>query len=148
MPDIDQLKKSQFFQRSDLGPQGVALFTIMRDEQVNVAKENEVPEMKWALILKECSRPLVLNPTNGAIIAAYTGERNTSNWGGQTVVLFWDPNVNYSGKLTGGVRARAPKNYSRMPGGRPASTTPAFTPPPAPPSGEPLPEEPGEDVPY
>lgn len=109
MPNISELKKSSFITKSDLGPQG-SLFTITGCEQVNVAQESAPPEMKWALIFREIEKPFILNSTNGQIIAAFTGADNTDNWTGKKVVIFFDPNVSFAGKLTGGLRARAPRN--------------------------------------
>ncbi len=130
MPDISELKKSSFVTKSDLGPQG-SLFTIINCEQVNVAKDGTPAEMKWALNLQEIDKPFILNATNGQIIGGFTGKTNTDNWGGEKVVLYFDPNVSFGGKLTGGIRARAPRNQPTarpIPGRNLAPSTP----PPAP----------------
>ena len=111
MPDVSALKKSNFLSKSDIGPNG-SLFTVVRCEQVDVAKEGAKPEMKYALILSETEKPFILNSTNGQIIAQFTGRNNTDDWGGVKIVIYFDPNVSFGGKLVGGLRVRAPRNQA------------------------------------
>ena len=73
--------------------------------------------------MNECDKPMVLNSTNGQIIAQITGSDDTDHWTGHKIVLYNDPNITFAGKLTGGIRARAPKN-------QPAKAAPAPTPAP------------------
>lgn len=107
MPDISAMTESKFLKRSDVG--AGKLLTIESCEQQNVAKKDEKPEMKWVLNFNEVDKPLVLNRTNSELIAMFTGERNSDNWGGFKVVLYDDPSISYGGKLVGGIRVRAPK---------------------------------------
>jgi hypothetical protein len=78
--------------------------------------------MKWCLTFAEC-KPMVLNSTNGQVIAAFLGSENTDDWVGHKIVLFNDPSVMYAGKFSGGLRARAPKNQG-APRATPAPTRP------------------------
>ena len=110
MASINDLKSSKFLKRDDVG-EG-ALVTITGVHQMNVAKEGAPEELKWCLSLKEFEKPLVLNSTNGQIIAQFTGiEDNIEvGWIGKEVVLYNDPNVSFAGKVTGGIRVRAKRD--------------------------------------
>ena len=111
--NINQLKNSNFLKKEDVEP--AKLVTIEDCSQVNVAKEGAPEEMRWALYFKEMDKPLILNSTNGQIIAKITGSEESDDWYGQKIVLYHDPNVSFGGKLVGGIRVRAPK-----PGAKPS----------------------------
>lgn len=108
MPNINDLKQSKYLTKADVTPPVLA--TIRSYEQVNVAKEGAEPEMRWALHFDELEKPFVVNSTNGQIIAAVTGSEDFDGWIGQKIVLYNDPNISFGGKLTGGIRCRAPRN--------------------------------------
>jgi hypothetical protein len=120
MPHINELKSSNFLQKSDCG-NGI-LVTISHVDQQNVAKEGAPVELKWCLHFKEQDKPMVLNSTNGQLIAKITGQDDTDNWAGYQIVLFNDPGISFQGKLTGGIRVRASQ--------RPQPTKPAPVQPP------------------
>lgn len=105
--NIDDLKKSNFLKRSDVNP--AVLVTIAGAESINVAKDGAPEEMRRCLRFQELEKPMVMNSTNGEIIARITGSRDDDNWAGHKIVLYDDPNISFQGKLTGGIRARAPK---------------------------------------
>jgi hypothetical protein len=113
--NLSDLKSSKYLKRSDVGP-GV-LVTIQKVELADVAREGAEPEMKPALWFDELDKPMVLNSTNGQIIANITGQENDieHNWLGTRIVLYDDPNVSYGGKLVGGIRVRAPKQGTKLP---------------------------------
>lgn len=104
---VSELKESKFLRKEDCGA-GI-LVTVHSVSQQNVAKEGAPEEMKWVLHLNEHEKPLVLNSTNGQIIAKITGSEDSDAWTGAELVLYNDPNVSFGGKLVGGVRARAPR---------------------------------------
>jgi hypothetical protein len=133
MPDISTFTESKFLKRADVG--AGKLLTISECSQQNVAKSSEAPEMKWCLFFSETDKPMVLNRTNAELVGMITGERNSDNWGGHKVVLYDDPSVSFGGKLTGGIRVRAPRN----------KTAPA----PAKPPVQQLPDDDdGDDIPF
>jgi len=105
--NINQLKNSNFLKKEDVEPP--KLVTIQDCSQVNVAKEGAPEELRWAIHFKELDKPLILNSTNGQIIAKITGSEESDDWDGQKIVLYHDPNVSFGGKLVGGIRVRAPK---------------------------------------
>src|ERR1041384_5157269 len=71
MASINDLKTSKFLKKEDVGDG--SLVTIKTVHQENVAKEGADPEMKWCLTFEELDKPMVLNSTNGQIIAKITG---------------------------------------------------------------------------
>ncbi len=105
--NVGELKNSNFLKKEDCG-RGL-LVTIDKVEQVNVAKEGAPADMKWCLFFVELEKPMVLNSTNGQLIAQITGSDESDGWTGHKVVIYNDPNVSFGGKLTGGIRIRAPK---------------------------------------
>jgi hypothetical protein len=113
MPKTSEMKSSKFLKRDDVGVG--ALGTIVGVEQHNVAKEGAPEELKWCLVLAEFDKPLVLNSTNIQLIEAITGSDDTDGWKGKQVVLYDDPTVSFGGKITGGIRIRAPRNKQEQP---------------------------------
>jgi hypothetical protein len=136
MPHINELKKSSFLKKEDCGDRGI-LVTIKEVVQENVAKEGAPEEMKWCVFFKEVDKPMVLNSTNSQLIAAITKQDNTDNWPGHKVVLYNDPTVGYQGKITGGIRVRAPRGAAALPTAAPAPT-----------AAPPAPAEDDSDVPF
>lgn len=51
---------------------------------------------------------LVLNKGNAQTISEAYGD-NTDGWQGKQIVLYFNPDVMYAGKKTGGIRVRKPK---------------------------------------
>jgi|SRR5208282_882834 len=143
MPTINDLKQSKYLTKADVTPP--VLVTIRGYEQVNVAKEGAEPEMRWALHFDELDKPMVVNSTNGQIIAAITGSEDFDGWIANKIVLYNDPNISFAGKLTGGIRCRAPKPSAVQ------TAKPAPAPAKAPKQANPVPSEaaePPDDVPF
>jgi hypothetical protein len=105
-PNVNDLKDSRFLAKCDVEPD--ILVTITGYEETNVALESQAPEMKWTLRFKELPKPLVLNSTNGQLIQAITGSGDFDDWIGKQVVLYNDKTVSFAGKITGGIRIKAP----------------------------------------
>jgi hypothetical protein len=104
---ISSLKNSNFLKKEDCDRP--VLVTISNVTQENVAKEGAPQELKWCLHLEEFDKPMVLNSTNGQLIARITGSEETDDWTGSRIVLYHDPSVSFGGKIIGGIRVRAPK---------------------------------------
>lgn len=105
--NIAQLKQSSFLTKEDCG--AGKLVTIAECVQENIAKEGAPQELKWCLYFNGVEKPMVLNSTNGQIIAQITGSPETDNWAGHQIVIYHDRNIQYAGKLVGGIRVRAPR---------------------------------------
>jgi hypothetical protein len=127
MPNIHDLKKSKFLTKADVEP--AVLATISGYEQVNVAVEGAEADMKWALTFNELEKPFICNSTNGQIIASITKSEDFDAWIGAKVVLYNEPNISFGGRLTGGIRVRAPRGQAAKPA--PAPAKPAAKPVPA-----------------
>jgi hypothetical protein len=113
MPKVSDLKQSKYLTKEDVSP--AVLLTIKGYEQVNVAMENQSPDYKWALTFKEEEKPFVLNQTNGQLISVITGSDDFDEWLGKKIVLYNDPTIIFAGKVTGGIRVRAPKGQAAPP---------------------------------
>ena len=97
----------RFIKREDLGA-GPQRFTIQGVSKVTFEGRNGRPaEEALQLELAE-NRQFSLNKTNLRILVGAYG-RQTAAWIGQSVVLYEDPNVMFSGRLVGGVRIRIPE---------------------------------------
>ena len=120
--NVNDLKKSNFLQKGDVG-NGV-LVTVRDVTEENIAKDGAPPEMKWCLHLEEMEKPMVLNLTNGQLIAQITKSDASADWPGTKLVLYNEPSVTYGGKVTGGIRVRAPRVQAAKPAtvmGRPVA---------------------------
>ena len=105
---VHEMKDSKFLKKEDAGA-GI-LVTIRSIDRENVAKEGAEPDMKYVMFFEETDKGMVLNMTNAqACQMACGGAEDTDDWIGHKVVLYNDPNVSYAGKITGGIRLRAPK---------------------------------------
>lgn len=118
--NINELKDSKFLKRADVGEGTIV--TITGIEQVNVAKEGAPEDKKWALHVAEFDKSMVLNSTNGQLIAQALKSEESDDWTGKQVVLYDDPSVSYGGKLVGGIRVRAvPKAQQAGSAARPSA---------------------------
>lgn len=113
MPKTSEMRESKFLKQTDVG-RGV-LATVESCVQMNVAKEGADPEMKWCLTFADIDKPLVLNQTNIQLCERILGSDDTDHWRGKRLVLYTDPTISFAGKLTGGIRVRAPKSSAVPP---------------------------------
>lgn len=126
MPRIGDMKVSKFLKKSDLGDDEEMTFTIKGVSEENVGNDDN-PDIKWCLLLKEIDKPMVLNWTNMQLLEMILGSDNTDDWRGKRVRVWHDPSVQFKGELKGGLRIKK----------GPASSTKA-----------PEPTPPGDDVPW
>jgi hypothetical protein len=103
---LDQMLESRYLKQSDF-PQP-ALLTIKGVSRVNLAAEDEIPEYKWTLSFVEKDKPMVLNSTNLKRTFKAAGD-DTDLWAGKKIVVYVDDEVEYAGKVVGGLRIRAAK---------------------------------------
>jgi hypothetical protein len=118
---ISQMMDSKYLKKEDVDPP--KLVTIRALAKGNVGKD-DAPDMKWCMSFIELDKPMVMNSTNLQLAAQALGSDDTDHWIGKQVVLFNDPNVQYQGKLTGGVRIRAPRKKA---GAAPVQAAPVTT---------------------
>lgn len=117
MPNVDQMVTSKYLKIADV-PDPV-IVTILGVKQVNVAKDDAEPEMKWAIKFEEMDKPMVLNTTNLHVAAKVLGSKDTDDWKGKEIVLFTDPNVSFGGQIVGGLRFRGQEKTPVKAGGNP-----------------------------
>ena len=101
---VSELKNSRFLTKEDCDD-GIVV-TIDTVVQDNVAPGDQPAEMRWTMTFQEELKPLVLNSTNGQRIAKFLGSDDTDDWQGKKVVLYHDENIEFAGKIVGGIRAR------------------------------------------
>ena len=104
MPNINQMVQSKYLKTADV-PDPV-IVTVQGVKQVNMAKEDETPEYKWAIKFIELDKPMVLNTTNIHVAAKVFASDDTDQWKGKEIILFTDPNVSFGGQVVGGLRFR------------------------------------------
>jgi len=98
----------KYLKKEDVDP--AILVTIANFSQDDVSAQNEPPDIKAILHFNNIDKPLVLNQTNGQLLAIATGlsmEADTAEYVGREIVLFNDKTVSFGGKITGGIRIRA-----------------------------------------
>src|SRR3990167_3600863 len=117
MANVNQMIESKYLKQSDLD--GEVEVTIIKVGQLNVAREDQEPEMKWAMKLQEFKKPMVLNSTNIQLLAKACESEESEDWIGKKVVIYADPNVSFGGKLVGGLRVKLPVKPRAM---KPTST--------------------------
>lgn len=106
MPNVNDLKNSQFLTKEDVEPP--VQVTIKSYKEQNVEMEGEPERKKWTLFFNELEKPLVLNMTNGQRIEVITGSAEFDDWIGKKITLYNDKSVSFGGKLTGGIRVYVP----------------------------------------
>lgn len=110
---FDQMIPSRFLKKEDFNKPG--LLTIKEFKLENVAREDEAPDNKWVLYFNEVEQGMVLNTTNIQLLKVVTGINDPDQARGKQIVVYVDPTVGFGGKITGGLRIRAPRSASSEP---------------------------------
>jgi hypothetical protein len=121
---MNDIRNSRFLSKEDVGIG--TLLTIKSVQKENVAMKDDVPDHKVTIsFVEDGFKPMVVNTTNGTIIAQIVGdgENIEATWPGTKIVAYNDPNVGFGGKITGGIRVRAPKPGS-VPTAKPVDDLP------------------------
>ncbi len=105
--NISELGNSTLLKKEDVEP--AILLTIKSVEKEQIQGEDA---LKYVMRFMENDKGLVLNKTNGERLAVICGSKDSPPWIGKKIVLFNDTTVEFGGKITGGVRVRAPKNQT------------------------------------
>ncbi len=135
MPSVNDLSESKYVDKKDVG-EGL-LVTITGYTREDVSRDSDPTSMKYILSFEEC-KPLVLNKTNGVRIAEIMNEvynitrdyqededgskvpanEQFQNWIGKKIILWNNPEIEFQGKRTGGVRVKPPQKdvHGRTPG--------------------------------
>lgn len=117
--NVNEMKERKYLSEPDVTPPVV--MTIRRLEKQNLALPGEAQKAKWVVFFDEHAKGLVLNSTNISRIAKALLAEDTDSWIGKKITLYFDENVEYAGKLVGGIRVkRAPQAASPADGLREA----------------------------
>lgn len=104
MANINQMTESKYLKGGDVPNEMVV--TIQKVGKINIAKEGDDPDFKWALRFEELKKPMLLNATNIKRAAKATGSPETDDWIGKKITLYFDPDVEFAGNVVGGLRIK------------------------------------------
>jgi len=122
MRSYDKYKNTKFIQKSEIenSPHGCILVTITNVTEENVAPESQSERIKYVIHFKENYKPWAPGVETLEVISHIAGIGNVDKWPGTKLVLYIDPNVSFQGKITGGIRCRAPKGQPETQQDKPA----------------------------
>lgn len=109
---ITEALPAKYLGKSDFEPAILCKIKTVQIEEVKGAGGREdlpVLYMKDPSSYVDLKRGIILNKGNFKRIIAITGEEDTDDWPGREIVIFNDPDVEFGGEVTGGIRIRAPK---------------------------------------
>jgi len=109
---IGDMIESKYMKQEDV-PDPV-IVTIAGLKKVNVARDDEDADYRWTVKFTEFPKPMVLNVTNLKRLAKALGD-DTDGWMGKTVELYTDPDIEYAGKVVGGLRLRGRHKAAKKP---------------------------------
>lgn len=104
MARVNDMIESKYLKQSDV-PEDV-IVTVAKIGKVNIAKEGDPAEEKWACKFREFQKPMLLNSTNIKLLEKACGSDDTDDWIGKEVILYVDENVSFGGQVVGGLRIR------------------------------------------
>lgn len=102
MPKVSQMIVSKFIAHVDVDPPVAVTVRTLSLERVGREGDDE---QRWIMWFNELKKGLRLNVTTLRIFEAAYGD-DSDRWIGRRVQLYWDPTVQFGGKLVGGVRVR------------------------------------------
>lgn len=107
MPSINEMLQSKYLKKEDIDDE--QLVTIQNIQKVNIAKENEKPQWKYAMTFEELAKPLLLNSTNIKLAAKACDSQDSDDWIGKKIVIYVDENITFGNDIVGGLRLRGVK---------------------------------------
>jgi hypothetical protein len=106
MKSYKAYRDSHFLRKEDVNPPQVWTITDVKEQKVT--SPGKAPKEKLVLFFNGTRKGLVLNMSQGDVLAELTNSDDPEEWIGQTVELYVDDSVAYAGKKVGGVRLREP----------------------------------------
>ena len=103
--NINDMMPSKYLKKEDV--EAGVLYTITKVEQQDIGTEESGVDMRWTLLFEETEKPFILNKTNILTISSILGSSESDDWVGKSIVLYNDTNIQFKGKITGGIRIRA-----------------------------------------
>lgn len=102
MPDFNDMFPSKYMKSADLkGGEFRVCVSGIQQEQV----QDSPPEQRWVIYFQSTEKGMILNVTNGRMLANLFGQ-DTDSWIGQYVVLYAAQTQTPDGKPTLGLRIR------------------------------------------
>ena len=117
-PNANDFLGGNYLKKEDLdGPMVVTINDVWQE----TLRGERLPKLVAQFV--QFDKPLILNKTNIRVLARVFGTGNTAQWRGE-VELYVEQNVEYSGRVVGGIRVRPlpPANASRQPQSRPMTS--------------------------
>ena len=105
MPNISELRQSKYLKKENCHPP--LILTINGTHLEDVGMEGSKDE-RYILTFEDHDKGMVLNTTNGQIIAEIVGSEEMDDWTGKQIEIYDEPNVFFAGKKIGGIRVRKP----------------------------------------
>lgn len=114
MPKIGSLFPGEFLSGKEGGwPRKFTISHLVESMKVG-------EDMKPVLYFIGEERGLALGPVTGAQVAEACGTEDYEDWVSREIVVYFDPEVYFGKKKTGGLRVRAPKQQGAKPATKPA----------------------------
>src|SRR5689334_22764949 len=104
---ISELTSSRYLKQEDV--EEPKLWTIREVQKENIAPKDKDPEYAGVMYFDEVAKGMVVKSTNLQLASIALKSGDTDDWIGKKIVVYVDPTVSYAGKVTGGIRLRAPK---------------------------------------
>jgi hypothetical protein len=104
MARVNDMIESKYLKQGDV-PDPL-IVTVSKIGKVNIAKEGDPPEEKWAVRFREFQKPMLLNSTNIKLLEKACGSDETDDWIGKEVIVYTDDSVSFGGQVVGGLRIR------------------------------------------
>ena len=100
---LDEMIPSKYLKQSDVEHEPTV--TVEKITKENVAREDEEADYKYTVKFREFPKSLVLNSTNIKRMGRFLGD-DSDDWIDGQVILYVDPDIEFGGKITGGIRVR------------------------------------------
>ena len=110
MAKISEMIESKYLKQSDF-PDPL-IVTVAKIGQINIAKEGDAPDTKWAVRFKEFTKPMLLNSTNIKLLEKCCGSDDTDDWIGKEVIVYTDDSVSFGGQVVGGLHLRRQPDFA------------------------------------
>lgn len=106
MPTVHEMFPTRFLSQADVAHEVVV--TIDTVEQADVSGGVGEPKFEWVVRFHDDVKPLLLSFPLALVLASVLGTDDAAEWTGRRLILYWDPNVYFAGRLAGAIRARIP----------------------------------------
>jgi hypothetical protein len=102
---MPMITTGKYLKREELTEEG-SPHAVVTVEQQSVLNPDGTTDDKWVLMLSDL-KPMIMNATNIRIAVAAFGTAETDEWIGKRIIVYDDPQIEFGGKVVGGVRLRA-----------------------------------------